>query len=82
MQASVTIQSNELKRLFLKAIDGSFSQRVISEITYRLLDRIERDYPDMLKGVYQTAYKKYQNELASKLKAQREHNMRNIYGGK
>lgn len=82
MKASVTIPTNELKRLFLKAIDGSFSQRVISEITYRLIDRIERDYPDMLKGVYQTAHRKYQNELALRLKRQREHNLRSIYGDK
>ncbi|AHY26623.1 hypothetical protein vB_AbaM_Acibel004_8 [Acinetobacter phage vB_AbaM_Acibel004] len=83
MKASVTIPSNELKRLFLKAINGKdFSQRVISEITYRLIDRIERDYPDMLKGIYQTAHRKYQNELALRLKRQREHNLRNIYGDK
>ena len=83
MKASVTIQTAELKRLFIKAVgSGSFSQRMISEMTYKLIDRIEKDYPDMLKGIYQTAHKKYQNELALRLKRQREQNMRDIYGDK
>lgn len=81
MKASVSIPSGEMRRLILKAITGGvFSKRVISEITYRLLDRIERDYPDMLKGVYTTAHKKYQTSLALSLKRQREQNLRNIYG--
>ena len=81
MKTSVTIPSTELKRLFLKAIGGNtFSKRVISEITYRLLDRIERDYPEMLKGLHDSTRRKYQNSLALSLKRQREQNMKEIYG--
>lgn len=85
MKASVTIPVNELKRLFLSSIkSGVFNKRVISDITYRLLDRIEKDYPEMLKPLHQTVYKKYQEQLARELKLQREMNRRsieNIYGG-
>lgn len=81
MEASVNISSNELKRLFHKAVkDGGFSERIISETVTKLLDRVERDYPHLLKGIYQNAHRKYQANLASELKRQRERNIQNIYG--
>ncbi|AYD82423.1 hypothetical protein HOU35_gp105 [Acinetobacter phage vB_AbaM_B09_Aci05] len=83
MEASVNISSNELKRLFHKAVkDGGFSERVISETVTKLLDRVARDYPHLLKGIYQNAHRKYQASLALGLKQQRERNMKQIYGGK
>lgn len=81
MKASVTIPSNELKRLTLGAIGGNtFSQRVINEIMGRLLDRIQRDYPYMLKGIYTDVHKRYQTHVALSLKQQRESHRRNVYG--
>lgn len=81
MKASVNISSNELKRLFIKAVkDGGFSERIISELVTKLLDRVDKDYPHLLKGIYQNAHRKYQANLADELKRQRERNLRNIYG--
>lgn len=81
MKASVSIPTNELKRLFLSAIKGkTFSRRVVSELTNALLDRIERDYPDMLKHIYHVSYRRYQNDVAQRLKKQRESNSPEKYG--
>ncbi|AYD85641.1 hypothetical protein Aci011_073 [Acinetobacter phage vB_AbaM_B09_Aci01-1] len=83
MEANVNISSNELKRLFHKAVkDGGFSERVISETVTKLLDRVAKDYPHLLKGIYQNSYRKYQASLALGLKQQRERNMKQIYGVK
>jgi len=82
MEANVNISSNELKRLFHKAVkNGGFSERIISETITKLLDRVEKDYPHLLKGIYQNAHRKYQLSLALGLKRQREQNMKRIYGG-
>lgn len=81
MKASVNIASAELKRLFLKAVkEGGFSEAVISETIYKTLDRVAKDYPHLLKGIYQTASRKHQSYLAQQLKQQKERNMKTIYG--
>ncbi|AJK27176.1 hypothetical protein BRC2024_KCUCJSVR_CDS_0111 [Acinetobacter phage vB_AbaM_KissB] len=82
MKASVSISSNELKRLFHKSVkEGGFSERIISETIQKLLVRVEKDYPNLLKGIYQSSYRKYQKHLADEIKRQRDENMKTIYGG-
>lgn len=81
MKASVNISTNELKRLFLKSVkDGGFSEAVISETIYKTLDRVAKNYPHLLKGIYQTAQRKHQLYLAAQIKQQRERNIKTIYG--
>lgn len=81
MKASVNIASAELKRLFLKSVkEGGFSEAVVSESLYKLLARVEKDYPHLLKNFYQTAQRKHQLYLADQLKKQRKLNMSRIYG--
>lgn len=81
MQVSVTVTNQELKRLICKSIGGKvFSRKVIQEIAYRLLDRVERDYPDMLKPLYESASRRYQNDLAKQIKMQRNNQLRKLDG--
>lgn len=81
MKVSVSIPTGELRRLFLQSIKGGLlSQRVINEIQNRLLDRIEKDYPEMLKSIYERASRGHQRYLADRLKEQRNNVLRQLDG--
>lgn len=81
MDAKVHVKIADVKRLFIKGMRGNaFNQKDMLPLIYRILDRVERDYPWLLENIYKNVSLRFTRQVAKDLKEQRKRNMRSIYG--
>lgn len=79
MKLNVSIKSSDVKRLFKAGVKGKlFNQKDLVDILLSIYDRLERDYPNAMKPVYESISRKYQSYLSKCLAEQRTRNQKEV----